>query len=325
MTKKIRWGIAATGPMARQFAQDFRHSEGGELTAVCSRTQSKADTFAKDFDMPHAFASLSEMLAANVVDLVYICSPHVAHYEQSLECLEAGHSVLCEKPMTISAEQTRDLYRVAETKQCFIMEAMWARFNPNIQAVKQLLTEGAIGTPLQLQADFGFCAQVSDDHRLLDPKLGGGALWDVGIYPIFLAHYLLGLPEQVKSSVHKNKNGIDLSEQIIFEYDGGTKQAQLSASLNRYLPNRAYIAGTEGYIEIPGLWLTSRSFEWVHFNKGQAQRQTMQQEFAGTGWHFEISHVNECLRQGLLSSPMHRPEDSIALATQMDGLFSDWR
>ncbi len=320
MPQPIRWGICATGRMAGKFVKDFVHSSGGEITAVCSRQQEQADSFAAEFNIPHAFGSLDDLLASGKTDIVYLCSPHSAHYAQAMQCLSAGQHVLCEKPMTLRAADTKRLYAHARERQRFIMEAMWVRFLPGIARLKALLEQGEIGEVRQLNVDFGFSADVGTAHRLLNPELGGGAMLDVGIYPMFLAYFLFGKPVDVASLHCLTGTGVDAQSNIIMGYANGI-QAHLLSALNCQLPNKVLISGATGFIEIPALWMHCREIRVQGHNRNGV---TIPTGYDGAGWHFQVTHVNECLANNLINSPVYKPADSIALAEMMDELLEKW-
>lgn len=316
--KILKWGIVSTGGMARQFAADFQHSRGGILHGVCSRDLDSARHFAADFDIPHAFCSLEDLLASDV-ELVYIASPHVAHFEAALQCLEAGRHVLCEKPMTMSAAQTRQLFEAAVKQGVFLMEGLWTRFNPAIQQLLALVEAGSIGTIKSVDVQFGFNARVDPAHRLLNPALGGGALLDVGVYPLFLAQMLLGEPQSVEFRVNLGTTGVDLHETLLLGYANGAT-ATLSSAVDRHLANRAVVCGSEGYIELPRRWWEANSLTlWTEAGGLEVQ----ECPFDGRGWHLEASHVNQCISEGLLASPLFGPEQSLLLAQTTEALLQD--
>ncbi len=170
MTSTIRWGILGTGQIAHSFASALRDVPGAVLQAVGSRNGGTAQAFATEFNSCSYYASYSELATDVQVDVVYIATPHTLHAENARMCLLAGKPVLCEKPFTINRRQASEVIALARQKNLFLMEAMWSRALPAIRVAKRLLEEGAIGIPRQLQADFGFAADVGPNHRLRDKQ-----------------------------------------------------------------------------------------------------------------------------------------------------------
>ena len=187
-----RWGILGPGRIAGAFARDLRLVPGAELAAVGSRSPERASAFAREHGFGAAYGSYGELLADDSVDAVYVASPHALHVEQVTAALEAGKHVLCEKPLTLRAGDAEELFALALSRELLLMEAMWTACHPVVLAVRQALAAGELGTPRQLHADMGFVADLPPDDRLLDPALGAGALLDMGIYPLTLAHLFLG-------------------------------------------------------------------------------------------------------------------------------------
>lgn len=314
------WGIMATGAIAHTFAEDFSHCPTGKLVGVSSRTPSNAEEFADKFELPMPFESHAELASSDFIDVVYIASPHPQHYSMAKLCLEHGKHVLCEKPLAINAEQTRELFQLAEKNQCFLMEALWTRFNPSVLIAKELIEEGEIGEVKSIQANFGFVAPDEPGHRLTNPELGGGALLDIGIYPLFLAQLLLGRPDRIQSRAQTNQQGIDIHDDIWLDYDNGAT-ASISISLSAQLNNDATISGTEGSLYFPAEWYCSQKVILTRTNGEQIE---MPCPFPGMGYHLEVFHVNDCIRQGLLQSPMHSKQDSLNLIETMDSLRAQW-
>ena len=193
----IRWGIIGTGNIAKQFARGLRVLPDAELVAVGSRSQASADAFGEEFGVPRRHASYADLAADSDVDAVYVATPHGSHMDNSLLCLEGGKAVLCEKPFAVNAAQAERMVREARSRGLFLMEAMWTRYFPLMDRVRALISEGTLGEVRQVHADFGYRAEVDPDYWLFDLHQGGGALLDVGIYPVSLASMLLGAPESV--------------------------------------------------------------------------------------------------------------------------------
>ena len=213
--QKVRWGILGPGGIAAQFAGDLKFVEGAELAAVGSRSAATATAFAERFGFARAHGSYAELAADPDVDVVYIATPHAFHFDAALACIEAGKSVLVEKPITLDMAGAAALIQAARSNEVFLMEAMWMRLNPAIRKVAELVEEGAIGWVSAIHADFGLQGPFEAAHRLRDPKLGGGALLDLGVYPINLVHLILGKPAAVHAWAHKTPEGVDENLSLI--------------------------------------------------------------------------------------------------------------
>lgn len=317
--KQIRWGIIGTGNIARLFASDFCHTKSGELRAVASREKSSADDFAAEFDIELAFIDYFSLINSNEVDVIYIATPHTSHYDLTKACILAGKAVLCEKPFTLNEVQSRELFELAAEKEVFVMEAMWTRFNPVIEQVIEWVEEGEIGTLHSIQANFNFIAPTDPEHRLLNRELGGGALLDIGIYPIFLAQLFCGKPDFVQNQAVIGDTDVDLFEQILLGWESG-QLASLEASLISCNPNRAVLSGSKGYIEIDSPWFMAKSCRLTY---ADGQERAIEFDFQGRGYQFEVDEVNRCLIEGLFESPNHNWQDSLELIATMDEIRQD--
>src|SRR6187402_265920 len=196
MKKKIRWGILGCGKIANKFATDLQLIEDAELVAVASRDVEKGKAFASLFHARLNFNTYEALASCDEVDVIYIATPHGFHLEHTSLCLQHSKAVLCEKPMAINSKQVKEMIDLAQKQKVFLMEAFWTKFLPQYQKVVELIQAGEIGTIKMIEADFGFKATSPTPQRLYDVALGGGALLDVGIYPVFLALSLLGRPNE---------------------------------------------------------------------------------------------------------------------------------
>jgi len=183
MSKPFNWAILAPGKIAGKFADDFPFVEDAKIHAVGSRSLERAQTFANNYNVPHAVGSYEELMNIPDIDCVYIASPHTSHYKHTMVCIEHGLNVLCEKPFAMNRQQVQEMADLAKSKNVFLMEALWTRFFPFMNEVDDLIQNGVIGKPWSLSADFGFESAYNPESRLFDKKLGGGALLDIGIYP----------------------------------------------------------------------------------------------------------------------------------------------
>lgn len=248
-SRTIRWGILGTGYISRAFAEGLRPLPAAQLVAIASRTLSSAQQFAREFDVARAYGSYEELVQDADVDVVYIGTPNSRHRDDCLLCLGAGKPVLCEKPFALNAREAREVIEFARKQHLFCMEAMWMRFLPLVQRVRQMVQSGAIGEVCTLTADFGYPAAFDPSSRLFSRELGGGALLDRGVYLLSLAYFLLGEPERVVGEAAIATTGVDEQSSYLLKYAGG-QLAMLSANLRTYAGNEAIITGTRGQIRI---------------------------------------------------------------------------
>ncbi|HET8903586.1 MAG TPA: Gfo/Idh/MocA family oxidoreductase [Saccharospirillum sp.] len=319
-SSSYRWAVIGTGGMADQFVADAQHGSGGEFVAVCSRSQASAQAFADRHGIALAFDDLDTMLARDDIDVVYIASPHTQHRKQAMAAMEAGKAVLVEKPATLNAAQTKTLYDTAERCQVLCVEALWTRFSPVYRSVLADLRSGRIGRLRHCQASFGFAAPADPEHRLNAPELAGGALLDIGIYPLLLPLDLFGAPTDIEGDVALGVRGVDRYADLVLAYSNGV-HASLSYSLDFPLPTQATISGENGWVEIKAPWFASQAARW---QVGKAPVSQQQYPLLGRGYHYEFSAVNRSLTAGLLQCEEHSWADSLALAEVMDRIRKRW-
>ncbi|MFI6261120.1 Gfo/Idh/MocA family protein [Micromonospora sp. NPDC051006] len=295
-----RWGILATGHIAGRFAEDLRHVPGAELVAVGSRTAESAKLFADRHGAPRAYGSWAELAADPELDAVYVATPHAAHHEAAMTLLAAGRAVLLEKPFTLDLATSAELVETARAAGVFLMEAMWMRCNPMILRVVELIADGAIGTVTAVQADFGVAGPFPPEHRMRARVLGGGALLDLGVYPLSLAHLLLGVPQHVRSWAKLSPEGVDENTGVVLGYDSGAV-ATLSCGIVGASPLVASITGTAGRIELPSPFFRPAS---LTLHRAGAEPETIAADLTGGGYQYEAIEVQRCLAAGLTESPL---------------------
>lgn len=320
MADRMRWGIIATGNIASQFARGLAALPDADLVAVGSRSQAGADRFGDQFDVPHRHASYAGVVEDPDVDAVYIATPHSLHKDNMLLCLEAGKAVLCEKPFAINAQEARTAIDLARRKGVFLMEAMWTRFMPLMVELRRRLADGEIGDVRMVQADFGFRTDFHPDKRLFDPALGGGALLDVGVYPISLASMILGQPNEIASQVVIGETGVDDQSAQVFKYAGG-EIALLSSAIRTRTPHEATIIGTEGYIRIHSRWWYPTT---MTIDKPGQSPQTLEFPYEGNGYNYEAAEVQRCVAAGRLESEIMPWDETLAIMETMDQLRATW-
>ncbi|MDT5036523.1 MAG: hypothetical protein QOE03_1708 [Micromonosporaceae bacterium] len=316
MSERIRWGILSTGGIAAKFVTDLLTLPDAEVAAVGSRSQEAADRFAATHGIPRAYGSWQALADDADVDVIYVATPHSAHHRAALTCLRAGRAVLCEKPLTLDHAQAEELVRMARTAGVFLMEAMWMRCFPAIRAIRALVDQGAIGDVTSVHADFGLSAPLDATHRLRAPGLGGGALLDLGVYPVAFAHLMLGVPADIRAWAGLTPEGVDENTGLTFGYASGAV-ASLTCSLVGETPNTATVTGTRGRIELPPAFYRPARYTLV---RDGAAPQLFECPFDGFGYHFEAAEVHRCLRAGLPESPLVPLADTLAVLATLDAV-----
>ena len=312
-TETIRWGILGPGTISKKFATGLQSVPDAQITAVGSRDMERAQSFAKEYEIPRAYSNYEDLAADPEVDVIYVGTPHRFHKEHTILCLDAGKHVLCEKPFAINATEAREMVKAALRNNRFLMEAMWTRFLPAITRVRELIKAGAVGEVRMVQADFGFRTKVIPDHRLFDPALGGGALLDVGIYPISLAHMILGTPDHITSMAALGNTGIDEQTAVVLGYDRGA-MAVLSTAIRTNTQQEAYIYGTRGWIKIHAPWWAS---DTLTLKTGPGEG-SLSLPYTGNGYNYDAEEVGRCLREKLPESPTIRLTESLTIMRIMD-------
>jgi predicted dehydrogenase len=244
-----RWGILGPGSIASSFARDLAHVDGAQLVAVGSRDRERAVAFASSRAIPYAYGSYEALVNDPNVDIVYIATPHHRHVEDALLCLRAGKHVLVEKPFAVSSAGATELATAASASGRFLMEALWTRFFPLFEKARELIISGRIGSVVELRADFGHAAPYDADHRIWNPALAGGALLDLGVYPLTWAVELLGWPESVEADSSLAASGVDEATGMRLHHQGGA-ESLLVVSQRRHTPTHVVIQGTEGRLTV---------------------------------------------------------------------------
>lgn len=317
--KSIRWGILGTGNIANAFATGLTFVDDAELIAVGSRRKERAEEFGRRHRVPHRHASYEALANDPDVDVVYVATPHVLHKENSLLCLRAGKAVLCEKPLTINAREAVELIQFAREQRLFLMEAMWTRFIPLVGLLREMLAEGRIGAVHLFVADLGFRMEFDPAHRAFNPALGGGALLDVGVYPLSFASMVLGSPAQVTGMAHIGKTGVDERSAILLEYENGAL-ALLYAAVDTNTPREVLIMGTKGQIRV--LPPMHRPEKLILLSRDQEMPAAI--PFVGNGYNYEAMEVMNCLQAGKLESEIMPLDESLEIVKTMDAVRAQW-
>ncbi|WP_139903453.1 Gfo/Idh/MocA family protein [Clostridium thermarum] len=317
--RKIRWGIIAPGNISIAFAEGMKAVTNAEIVAVASRDLSRAEEFAKKFNIRKAYGSYEEIVKDDEVDAIYIATPHSFHKDMSIMCLQHGKAVLCEKPATLNSKELKEVIDTAEKHNTFYMEAMWMRFLPVIREVKKLVDEGTIGELRLVKADFSFMAPMNPESRLFSKRLAGGALLDVGVYTIaFAEHILEKYPTVITSFAEIGKTEVDEQAAAILGYEDG-KMAILNFAVRTDTDKCAYVYGTEGYIKIPNFWMARKAY----LIKNGAET-VIECDFTGNGYNYETEEVNSCIREGKLQSDIMTWKFSLQVMNIMDTLRNQW-
>ena len=261
---EFSWGIIGTGGIAKAFGADIQNLEGHRVGAVGSRTLATAQEFSKSFGAV-AYGSYAELVADTSIDAVYVATPHPAHHENVIAALNAGKPVLCEKPFAVNAQQAQEMVDVAAENQVALMEAMWSRFLPHYGQVREIIASGILGKILTIQADHGQRLADQNIPRLVEPSLAGGALLDLGIYPVSFAHMILGNPTKIIASAVLTDKGVDGQTSMIFDYADGA-QAVLNTTMIEQTPCRAVVAGVKGWLEIDRVFYTPTNMKVTLFD-----------------------------------------------------------
>lgn len=317
MTSPIKWGILATGWIAKQFTEDLKILPDAVVAAVGSRSTEAAERFAAAHAIPRAHGSWRALAEDPDVDVVYVATPHPAHYEATMLCLEAGKPVLCEKPFTLDRASSQVLVDTARDKNLFLMEAMWMRANPAIRRIGELIADGAIGEVMAVEASFGVGGPFEASHRMRAKELGGGAVLDLGVYPITFAHLWLGAPSTIRAWASLWPEGTDANTGMVFGYESGAV-ATLQCGAVGSSSQRGSIVGTKGRIEVPALFF--RPDRFTLFRGDTPEELTV--PFEGNGMNHEAVEVMRCLRAGLIESPLIPHAETLEIMGVMDEVLA---
>lgn len=311
----IRWGIVATGGIAGSMAPQLRHVTGAELIGVASRSASRAAAFAAQHGIERSYGSYSELFADPDIDVVYIATPHAQHHGVAREALRAGKHLLVEKSFTCRLEATEDIVALAREKRLFMMEGMKTRLRPLAFKLRDLIAQGAIGQVQGVRADLGFATSFDPSSRLWDPRRGGGAMLDVGVYCVSFAHMLLGAPESVQALGRLAPNGVDGCVALQLGYGDG-RYAQLACSLSTEMIRMASVCGTEGSLVISPPFHHMAQMTLTRVGSSEPV-----ELFADANSHHmvgELEEVTRCIREGRLESSVMPLDDTVSVMRIMD-------
>jgi predicted dehydrogenase len=307
------WGILGPGGIARAFAKDLTLLEGHTVGAVGSRSLSNAQSFADDFGGT-AYGSYEELINDSTLDAIYVATPHPAHHDNVISALDAGKAVLCEKPFAVNAKQAQAMVDAASRNKVALMEAMWARFLPHYAQVREIIASDVLGPIISIHADHGQRLADQNSPRLIEPQLAGGALLDLGIYPISFAHMILGNPVAINSSAVMTDKGVDAQSSMIFTYENGA-QAVLTTTMIEQTPCRAVVAGLNGWLEIDRTFYNPASMRVV-LNDGSVTEYP--NTYSGHGLREQAESFKQLVQSGKLQSDILSWKDTVDIMKSMD-------
>jgi predicted dehydrogenase len=313
--RPIRWGILGAGGIADTVSGDINLTDGNVVTAVAARDADRAARFAARHGATRSYGDYAALVNDDEVDVVYVTTTHPHHRAHALLAIAAGKAVLIEKPVCLNAADAREVFAAATRAGVFAMEAMWTRTNPLIRQAQQLIADGAIGEVRGLRNEFGLGLAFDPAHRLYDLDNGGGALLDLGVYPVTFAYLFLGPPDEVRTVGMLSPTGSDDTVTMEWLY-GGHPGAQLWTSASIHAPNEAAILGSQGWISfLPVAYRPGGMI--VHTEAGERH---IDDPLAGHGHGYgpEIEEVERCLRAGLMESPLIPHADTIAILEILD-------
>ncbi len=324
--KQYGWGILGPGSIARRLMNDLPRCPQAVLAAVASRSPEKARAFADQYGFAASYGSCRELLADPAVDIAYIAVPHMLHQELAIQALEAGKAVLCEKPAAVNTAQLRAMIDCARQRKAFFMEAMWTRFFPVNQRVRQLLASGALGAVTLIEADFGFGSwnggrAANPQSRIFAPELAGGSLLDVGVYCVSYVTWMKGAqPVDIKALSTKVDTGVDGMTAAIFQYADGA-MAVLRSSVVQATRQAAMIYCEKGTIEVPDFYHPARAI--VHYAEKDRPDELIAipyQDNGGTGFNYEAAAVMACLDRGWTECPDMTWQQSLEVMELLDAI-----
>ncbi|CAN5262617.1 Gfo/Idh/MocA family oxidoreductase [soil metagenome] len=313
---QLRWGVLAPGHIAREWVGALHAHTDQRVSAVASRSAERAGAFAAEFGIPTVHGGYEQLVADPGIDAVYIAAPHSEHRALALLAIAAGKHVLIEKPIAVTLAEARDIVAAARAAGVFAMEAMWSRFLPQNTIVAQLLEGGDLGEVLTVTADFGAKFAFDPHSRAFDPALGGGALLDIGVYPAWFAHFVLGAPDAVTATGTLASTGVDAQAALILDYPSGA-QAAITTSMLVETPLAATVSGTLARVEFPGPFMGPGSFRVI--SGGERTEWTEPTGFHwGEGLCYQAAAMAQHVAEGLTESPWHTLDDTLEIMTVLE-------
>lgn len=314
MSQEFKWGILGTGGIARAFARDLSFLNNHIVAAVGSRTKVGAEEFSMEFPGCTAHGSYEELVTDPNIDAIYVATPHPMHFTHTVLALNAGKPVLCEKPFSINAAESRKMIEASIENNVALLEAMWMRFLPHIFTVRKILASGILGEIISVTADHGQRLADQGIPRLIEPSLAGGALLDLGIYPVSFAHMVLGVPESIQAEAVMTEKGVDASTSMLFTYKSGA-QAILTTTMIAQTPCRAVISGLNGWLEIDRTFYNPAGMR-VHLFDGTTTEYPS--DYQGHGLREQAIEFEKIVRSGRYESEHLTHKHTLEIMELMD-------
>jgi predicted dehydrogenase len=309
----VRWGVVGPGRIASEVVADFPHVPGAEVVAVASRSIDRAKAFAAEFGIARTHGSYRAIVDDDGIDAIYIATPHPQHRAVALAALRAGKAVLVEKAFTVTPAATREIAAVAAETGVFAMEAMWTRFQPAVVRLRELIADGAIGDVRAVQGELGVNAPTDPSDRFYNPAIGGGALFDLTVYPLSFAQMVLGTPDTVTASGVLDPGGVDIEEGVLLGWADG-RSATLFTSLRCATPGQMRVYGTEGWIDVPPRFHHPVT---IVLHRDGTEPETITAPALGDGYSHELIEVTECVAAGRSESAVMPLADTVAVQDAM--------
>ncbi|MDF2540069.1 MAG: dehydrogenase [Herbinix sp.] len=320
MSTKFKWGIVGPGMIANAFADAVKVVSDAEVIAVSGRNIDKVNEFADRHNITKRYGTCDGVIEDKDVDAVYIALPNTLHYEYIKKAIDAGKPVLCEKPLVLNAAESEKIIAYAREKKVFLMEAIWTRFQPIHQTIKEWIANGEIGEVSMIHADFAFNVPWPAGDRHINNELGGGAIMDVGVYVVSYMHQILGQhPDKVIGLAHVDENLVDVKNSFIMSYKNGVIVSGSTAVVTD-IPQDCYIYGSKGHIVVKNFWRSTESYIEV---RGEKVKEATA-PFVGNGYEGEAIEVMNCVRAGKTESDLLPLDDSLAYAKIVTDLRKEW-
>lgn len=313
ISEPVRWGVLATGYIARKFAADLRALPDARIVAVGSRSPEAAQAFATEWEVPTAHGSWQALADDPNVDIIYLATPHSHHHQVARLCLDAGKALLVEKPITLDLATAQDLVTTARERRLFLMEAMWMLTLPAILRMQEMVADGAIGTVAAIHASFAVSPDFTPEHRFRNPELGGSALLDLGVYCVHFAQSLLGAPHQIRAWARLYPEGTDERTGVVLGFPSGAVATLYCGGHGEV--GSATVVGTKGRIEFPGGFFNASRFV-LHRNGSDPVVVSCEP----AGLHYQAADAGRCLRAGSLESSLIPHETTLAAMRTLDAV-----
>ncbi|MEP4891017.1 MAG: Gfo/Idh/MocA family oxidoreductase [Aliiglaciecola sp.] len=311
----LNWGVIGPGGIANQFATALASSVQGKLYGVASRSLERAKAFSEQYRASVAYGDYESLIADPNIDVIYIATPHSQHFPLARACLKAGKHLLVEKPLTVNAQQTKELVSLSEQHQCVLQEAMWSRFMPCFEQLKEWIEEQQIGEIEYINSQIGFAFSHLKNHRMTDPALAGGALLDLGVYSVSLSQYLLAeYPSDIQATARLSKDGLDLNTAVNMTYPSGVI-SQFTCTMAAQCSNTMSIHGKKGYISIPAYFWTGGQAQLYQDDK---LIRTLDFPHPVNGFEYQIESTMESILLNRSCDPRMNHADSINVMTTLD-------